>query len=133
MIARRKPLLRGSSPRRTSRPPSHRKAGPRRGRVLDPEYPALVRQLPCAARFLNHQCADRIEAHHMGTRGLGQKADDRTAVPLCRRAHRAWHDCTGPFAGWPKVKRRAFAEESIARTQRAVEWVDGITESGVPF
>ena len=29
----------------------------------------------------------RIYAHHAGMRGLGRKADDRTAVPLCWRHH----------------------------------------------
>lgn len=30
---------------------------------------------------------NRSYAHHAGQRGTGQKADDRTAVPLCWRHH----------------------------------------------
>ena len=41
-----------------------------------------------------------IEAAHSGIRGLGQKADDRDALPLCRHHHR-----TGPHSHHKLGKR----------------------------
>lgn len=32
------------------------------------------------------------EAHHYGSRGVGQKADDRETVPLCHSCHTHWHN-----------------------------------------
>ena len=51
--------------------------------VRDPRYLSWIRSLPCAA------CGSvfNIDAAHTGLRGLGQKADDRSCIPLCRRHH----------------------------------------------
>jgi hypothetical protein len=50
----------------------------------DPKYLAFLRKLPCIVcgsyRF--------IEAAHFGARGLGQKASDHDALPLCVNCHR---------------------------------------------
>jgi hypothetical protein len=48
----------------------------------DPEYLAFIRLLPCLI------CGKKAEPHHAGQRGIGQKADDRTAIPLCQKHHR---------------------------------------------
>lgn len=51
-------------------------------------------------------------------RGLGQKADDRTCVPLCAHHHIvSWHGGQGPFAGWDRDRRRAWGDELVARVQ----------------
>lgn len=52
----------------------------------DPEYLALVRQLPCCV------CGapGPSEAHHLkctGERGAGKKSSDRWCVPLCHEHH----------------------------------------------
>lgn len=61
--------------------------------IKDPEYLHFIHQINCiiceggrigvSVRFR----APAVEAHHAGERGLGQKADDRTAIPLCRDHH----------------------------------------------
>lgn len=100
-----------------------RRSTPRRSsRVRDPEYMAIVRTLPCAAIGLpGHQCDGSIHAHHAGYRGVSQKADDNTTIPLCQVAHANWHDCNGCFAGWERDEREAFAVIKIAETFLAVE------------
>lgn len=65
----------------------------RERRVRDARYLAWLRTQPCAA------CAapPPSEASHHGPRGMGQKADDDLAIPLCRRCHRSWHDTSKVF------------------------------------
>lgn len=50
----------------------------------DPKYLTFLRRLCCvvcgAFRW--------VEAAHFGPRGMGQKASDYDALPLCRRCHR---------------------------------------------
>ena len=55
--------------------------------VRDPEYLRFVRSFPC----LVCRQAWRIEAHHFGSKGIGQKPSDFNAVPLCRKHHREAH------------------------------------------
>ena len=100
-----------------------RRAEPRRSsREHDPQYLARVRALPCAARFIDgHRCQGVIHAHHAGARGLGQKAHDHTAIPLCMVAHSNWHDANGCFAGWPKDMRAEWAAMAIEATQHAMK------------
>lgn len=52
--------------------------------IRDRKYLAFVRSHSCCA------CSSwrQVEAAHTGMRGLGQKADDSTAIPLCLRCHR---------------------------------------------
>ena len=49
-------------------------------------YLAWLRTLAC--RFCN---AARAEPAHTGLRGLGQKASDFEAVPMCRICHERYH------------------------------------------
>jgi hypothetical protein len=53
----------------------------------DTAYLAFVRARPCC------HCGDtdRVEAHHTGKRGMGQKAPDSTTVPLCHACHMCFH------------------------------------------
>jgi hypothetical protein len=76
----------------------------------DAEYLRWIRTQSCRGCG---RCAPS-EAHHAGKRGLGQRAHDHTAIPLCRDCHRAWHDCRAPFAGWARAEREAWAEAQIA-------------------
>lgn len=67
---------------RVAGPQLYRASKPLRDRKLL----AWVRSLPCAV------CGWRgVESAHTGPHGIGQKASDDTAIPLCRRDHR-----TGP-------------------------------------
>lgn len=88
----------------------------RKNRKADKEYLAFIHTLPCICcmilsigqstwplrkesfrrwyasvqSFACRQCS-RSEAAHLGDRGLGQKAHDRTAAPFCD-----WHHRNGP-------------------------------------
>lgn len=86
------------------------------------EYLRWVRTLACCAPNA-HAPGDRPgryigEAHHAGRRGVGQRAHDETAVPLCTGHHHAWHDHRGPFLGWTAAERREWADARIAETQQ---------------
>lgn len=50
----------------------------------DPKFLSFLRQQPCAC------CGTRgrVEAAHTGKHGLGSKASDYQAIPLCERCHR---------------------------------------------
>lgn len=70
-----------------------------------PDYISWIKRQPCAARF-HGDCQNGVEAHHARHRtsstsnrkpGLGQKAHDDTAVPLCTLHHRRFHDGGAPF------------------------------------
>ena len=89
-------------------------------RVHDPDYLRWVKGLPCAAPR-NHSCVGPVEAHHAGERGVGRKADDTTAIPLCTLAHRDWHGATGCFRGWTRETRKAWAWRVIAETRATIE------------
>lgn len=66
----------------------------------DPKYLAWLHSQPCfCCEILRHFNFDedippafkdfnRIEAAHLGPRGLSQKTDDRMAIPLCTWHHR---------------------------------------------
>lgn len=52
--------------------------------VKDATYLAFIRKFPCVACGATRW----IEAAHTGPRGLGQKADDSAALPICANCHR---------------------------------------------
>lgn len=113
-IARHKPL-------RRSKP--MRKRAPRRGDC--PEYLQAVRELGycCAGKFFGREqeCFGRLDPHHAGRRpGVGLKASDTTAIPLCRWHHDAAHGLYGPFHHWDKAKLREWMEFRIGETLAAV-------------
>ena len=56
--------------------------------IRDRKYLAWIRTQPCAV------CGStrNIEAAHVGPHGLGQKASDRSTIPLCARHHRTGND-----------------------------------------
>lgn len=73
-------------PRRTGKPLPRIKPG----RVEDPAHLARVRSLPCIACELNGLAQfTPTEAHHIRDgQGMGQKAGDDEAIPLCVFHHR---------------------------------------------
>ena len=66
----------------------------------DSRYLQWIRTLPCAVC----RTTRNIEAAHTGAHGLGQKAPDSTAIPLCVTHHRTANDC------YHKLGPRKFAE-----------------------
>jgi hypothetical protein len=87
-----------------------------------------VKRLPCSVRVeapdpdvLPTTCSGRVEADHMGLeRGLGQKADDSTCAPLCRKHHRERTDHVGTFRSVTRDMEREWRGRAITRTQ--AEW-----------
>ena len=73
-----------------------------------------VKTLGCLAPGAPSGCSPVTEAHHAGSRGIGQKAHDHSSVPLCSVHHREFHAAAGPFKGWTQAKRRAWAELVLA-------------------
>lgn len=108
-IPRKTPLVR-SPMRRSGRKSKYK----RRHRNWD--YMAFVRRQPCAARSLDGACDGRVQADHAGRRGMGQKADDRTCIPLCRRHHQCRGDFAGPFKGWNQDQMRQWLERMVIKT-----------------
>lgn len=71
----------------------------RRKPIKSSSYLRFVRGLPCVA------CGGtrNIEAMHCGPKGLGQKRDDKDALPGCRYCHKELHE-VGPDAFAEKYK-----------------------------
>jgi len=106
MIARRTPL------RRYTRPKAKR-ARRRRGPQRSPEYLAWIRTLCCAVC----QRTVAIEAAHtcvLGVRGIGQKASDYSAIPLC-----CWHHRLD-FDSYHRLGERRFGELHSLDLQKLV-------------
>jgi hypothetical protein len=85
----------------------------------NPAFLGFVRTLPCCAPGAPRDCAGWMEANHAGRRGVGQRSHDEEAIPLCSEHHRwaGWTNHLGPFQGWTRDERRAWADERIAETQ----------------
>jgi hypothetical protein len=66
----------------------------------DSRYLQWIRTLPCSVC----RTTRNIEAAHTGPHGLGQKAPDSTAIPLCATHHRTADDC------YHKLGPRKFGE-----------------------
>jgi hypothetical protein len=76
------------------KPPQREKRGPER----DVAYLAWIRTKPCEVC----KCEGRSEAAHTGDHGLGQKAPDLNAIPLCATCHRIGSQ------SYHRLGRRAF-------------------------
>lgn len=90
--------------------------------------PCMVRELPPflfvgtpeqAAQYKATPCSGRVEADHMGERGMGQKADDSTVVPMCKHHHAERHNHKGVFFTLTKPELRAWRAQAIERAQAA--------------
>lgn len=71
------------------------------------EYLAFVRRHPCIICY-----RDGAQAHHWGPHGLGKKAPDWLAIPLCAECHRAWHE--QPWSITPRDDMSLFSTVSVA-------------------
>lgn len=49
---------------------------------------------------------------------MGQKADDRTCIPLCSKHHRERTDFSGLFKGWNQERMRGWLAESVVLYQK---------------
>lgn len=117
-IARRTPLRRGSGPRCSPMKRRRRRARP----TDDPAYLAWICAPACNAGAPS-------EAHHHNLRGagIGRKAPDRNAMPLCTPHHvPGIHAIAGPFGGWSKDELRAWQDQRVlalqARWAKRAQW-----------
>lgn len=92
--------------------------------------PCIVRSLPPflfvgdaarAGKYKATPCSGCVEADHAGARGIGQKADDRTCIPLCSSHHNARTNHKGEFFHMTRDELRAWRAAAIQRTQAAWE------------
>jgi hypothetical protein len=75
-----------------------------------------TRAQPCM--LWGPECQGRSEAHHAGKNpGVGMKAGDATAVPLCGRHHRQITDKTGRFRSMSREEMRDLQDEWVADAQ----------------
>jgi hypothetical protein len=89
-LRRSVPLQRGLPPKRRV-PVRRKRSQPQRGPNRSPDYLAWIRTLPCVVCSRVSGWATVAEAAHtnaLGPRGLGQKATDFSAIPLCSGHHR---------------------------------------------
>lgn len=128
-LNRSAPMLRRTRINPRSKTNSYRK------RERDLEFMRWVKRQPCILRalppFLHMEvaksvgfkamtpCAGPVEADHMGERGIGQKADDRTCVPMCRNHHRERTDHMRTFRPLTRDELRAWRTAAIEHTQAA--------------
>jgi len=98
---------------------------PRYDAKRNPAYLAWIRSLPCAVcriwGLTRHEHG-KVEAAHVGARGIGQKCADTETLPLCVHHHR-----TGPHSHhylgrrfWPfwKINRYELIAELNQRYQK---------------
>lgn len=85
----------------------------------DSPYLNWIRLQKCSAREFGG-CFGRIDPHHTGRKGIGQRAHDHTAIPLCRLHHRAWHDFRPPFT-WGKDQRHEWASARVTELRASYE------------
>lgn len=113
--------MRARSP---NRKPRVRRKSKYARRVRDTEYMLWIKtHLPCVATIVTppnrhpHQvrCDGPVEADHAGRRGIGQKADDLTCIPICTLHHGDRTDVTGIF-------KYATQEMLRAWIRAALEW-----------
>ena len=108
------PLKRSPMKRTPMRPGKRKTKYARRER--DVPYMMWVKSLPCLLRGFS-PCSGVVEADHAGDRAFGQKADDRTCIPLCTRHHRERHDSMGLFRGRTKEWKREWRHAAIRGIQ----------------
>lgn len=130
-MKRSTPLRRTSSLRRSPMR-SRRGSTSYSRRERDFEFMGWVKRQSCMLRELSlvdftrsivalpdDPCSGPIEADHMGSRGISQKADDNTCVPMCTHHHRRRTDHSGPFRYLTRDELRAWRAAAIERTQTA--------------
>jgi hypothetical protein len=84
----------------------------------------FVKLQPCLLRELG-DCEGAIQADHAGLdRGLSQKADDRTCIPMCDKHHRDRTESRGFFFAMTPEQRVDWRLQKIMQMQaRYSRWV----------
>lgn len=119
---RRSPLRRFTPLRATRRTPKRSRKPRTEAERDEPAYLEFIRTLPCCAPDAPSKCFPFVQAHHHTyPRGMGQKAPDRFAIPLCALHHDNFHMANGAFLGWGRDRRRAWQDAQVERFQAAYE------------
>ena len=120
--------LHGAANAKTDKPKRRQKLVRSGGVPPNPKFLAFVRTLPCIlVDHFNHRCGGGpIEAAHIGLGpGMGQKAPDETAVPMCPVAHR-----TGRWA-FHSMPRSFFQHWSLDRELLILRYQHMAREAGL--
>ena len=95
-------------------------------RPRDHFYMGWIKQQRCAIGMMlapgvlfRFPCNGPIEADHAGRRGLGQKADDDSCIPLCRQHHGDRHDRRGIWDTMSMADQRTFLDATIQACREA--------------
>lgn len=109
--------------------PTPRRRGPPAPRIKpcredDPEHLARLRRFGCWACWMDGNGWQAAEPHHPRTGGLdgpgvGQKAPDRDAIPLCSRHHNEQHPDSFSIHRNPEEFRARYGTEDQIRDQVA--------------
>jgi hypothetical protein len=78
----------------------------------DPDYLATLRKGWCLMCG-RHEGVTIVPHHHTERRGLGQKADDRDAFPLCTWCHDDFHAGRGRFKGLDHEQRTQWQDRCV--------------------
>jgi hypothetical protein len=115
-LRRSVPLQRSLPPKRV--PVRQKRFQPRLGPDRSPVYLAWIRTLGCAICSRVSGGSTVVEAAHtnaLGTRGLGQKTTDFSAIPLCAAHHRENAD------SYHHLGERGFAQVHQIRLPELVQ------------
>ena len=68
-------------------------------RYISRRHLEFVAEQQCCLSW-KYNCKGGVQAHHLlkpwhGSRGMGMKADDKNAIPLCFKHHQLLHDVEG--------------------------------------
>tara|TARA_S200000501_G_C20787838_1_gene728066 strand:- start:102 stop:431 length:330 start_codon:yes stop_codon:yes gene_type:complete len=93
-------------------------------RIKSKKHLEYITTLQCAA--ISSVCSGPVQAHHLlrpwvGSRGMGMKADDRNAIPLCQYHHGVLHTQYG--------SERAFFEIHGRRPEWASQFAEALWHS----
>lgn len=126
----KRPPLKRSAPLRRKTWMKQRGDTKYRSRPRFIDYMKWIKRRPCCARILAETtCYGPVEADHAGKRGVGQKADDRTCIPLCRKHHQERNDFHGAFKTWNHDQMRQWLDANIERHQTMYAT---LVSSGIP-
>lgn len=92
----------------------------------DPVYLRWVGSLTCSAPGCNRNSGHPHHPRH--DVGLGLRAHDHRAIPLCHKCHESIHRLTfGAFKNWTREQVRAFCEREGAKCRD--RYLDPVDES----
>ena len=73
---------------------------PKKKNIKNKKHLIFVTGFDCCLNISHEWCKGHVQAHHLlkpydGVRGMGMKAGDNNAIPLCQTHHALLHDTKG--------------------------------------